>query len=178
MDIYPLLNVLHVGIAVAWVGAGLGAMLLTTRAARSGNDTALVAAVADSAYLASRVFMPGGAAVLASGLWLAWSGDNFGEAWVLLGLAGTLCTAGIGGGLLGPLSRKVAELGATAAGIAAAHRLARVHRGDVILLFVIVWDMVARPAWSNWVQLLLMLALITAALLIHLRPLLPGRASA
>jgi uncharacterized membrane protein len=174
MDVYGFVKFLHVGFVVIWLGGGLCLVLLAARANRADDTADLAKVIQQIVYMSGRVFVPSGLLALASGLIMAWLGDLFGTLWVIIGLVGFLATFGIGITLLKPRSDRVAAMiardGITPAAIEQSREILRLAQFDMVLLFVIVSDMVIKPAPENFVVLLVMLAAILVGAGAFLRP--------
>jgi len=179
MDIYSFVKFLHVGLVVAWLGGGLSLVLLGARASRA-NDTADFAKVIQQVvYMTGHVFVPSALLALLCGLTMAWIAGLFGFLWVIIGLIGFLATFGIGIVVLKPrlekVSAMIAKYGATPAVVEQAREILRIAQFDLAMLFVIIADMVIKPAPENYIVLLVMVLAIIAAGVVFLRPILaPG----
>jgi hypothetical protein len=102
----------------------------------------------------------------------------FGLLWVIIGLAGFIATFGIGIAILKPRSDKIAALiakdGATPAAVEQSREFLRIAQFDLTMMFVIIADMVLKPAPENYIVLLLMVVAIVAAGVVFLRPFAPS----
>lgn len=105
---------------------------------------------------------------------MAWIAGLFGTLWVIIGLVGFIATFGIGIALVKPRSEKVAaviaEDGATPAAVEQGREILRIAQFDLAMLFVVIADMVIKPAPENYVVLLVMVLAIVAAGVVFLRP--------
>jgi uncharacterized membrane protein len=148
---YIILKSLHVVAAVTWVGGALTQNVLATRL-RKANDGRLMSGFAREAeWIGTHVYLPSSLVLLGLGIWMvateAW---NFTDLWIIIGILGIVATVITGAGFIGPTSKKVAEAIAArgpddpevARGI---DRLLTVARVDLIVLFIVVIDMVAKP---------------------------------
>src|SRR5262249_8785573 len=139
------------------------------------NDTADLAKIIQFVItMAKRVFIPSALGALVCGLIMAWSLELFGMLWVILGLVGFATTFGMGIAVLTPRSDRGGELlakeGVTAAAVEQSREILRIAQFDMTMLFVVVADMVLKPAPENYVVLLVMALVIVAAGLVFLRP--------
>ena len=148
---YSVFRVLHIVLAVFWVGGGLTLTILGLRA-ESLDDPAEIATLArQAAFVGEKLFAPAGLVVLLMGIAMVINGhlgwDHF---WVIAALIGYAATFATGVGVLSPLAKKVdvliAEQGAEAAETQAAiQKILLVARVDVAVLLLVVIDMVAKP---------------------------------
>lgn len=169
MDLYTLIKFLHIGVAVAWLGGAFSVILLGTIAARQNNGAMLMSIVSHTEILAKRIFMPSSLVILALGIYLVWSDWRFTEAWIVFGIAGVVMTGAIGGAVLTPMVVKINAMSAGPDRDALAQKLLRSARADLVMLFAIVWVMVSKPAWSDALELMLVVAVIVAGGLLFLR---------
>jgi uncharacterized membrane protein len=151
---YALFRVVHVAVAVFWVGGGLLLTVLGLRAERSDDPAEMATLARQAAFAGEKLFAPAGLIVLLMGIAMMINGEEgllqWGKFWVIAGLVGYALTFVTGIGVLAPLAKKVnlllAEEGATApATQAAIRRILLVARFDVALLLLVVADMVTKP---------------------------------
>jgi uncharacterized membrane protein len=148
---YIILKTLHVVAAVAWVGGALTQNVLATRL-KKANDGALMSGFAKEAeWIGTHVYLPSSLVLLGLGIWMvvteAW---NFTDLWIVVGILGFVATVITGAGFIGPTSKKIGEAIAArgpsdpevARGI---DRLLAIARVDLVVLFIVVIDMVAKP---------------------------------
>ena len=148
---YSVFRVVHIVLAVFWVGGGLTLTILGLRA-ESLDDPAEIATLArQAAFVGEKLFAPAGLVVLLMGIAMVINGhlgwDHF---WVIAALIGYAATFATGVGVLSPLAKKVdvliAERGAEASETQAAiQKILLVARVDVAVLLLVVIDMVAKP---------------------------------
>lgn len=169
MDLDAVAKFLHVAVAILWLGGAAGMVLAGGRAMRMGRSDDILAIVRQVSFLAGAVFMPGSAVVLVLGLYLTWAQWTFWDAWVVIGILGVVATGAIGGAILSPLARRIEAAGQGAEALALSQELLRKARADMVLLFVIVWDMVAKPQWADWGQILGMAAVVVLGGIVFLR---------
>lgn len=167
MGVFEMAKFLHVAMAIAWLGGGLGLLVLGLLAERARSDTDLLTVIDQAARLAPAVFVPGSVLVLMSGLAMICLGGFAWDAWLVIGLCGIAVTAGVGMGLLGPMSARIsrmaAEPGRRAEAAAAGRRFLAIVRLDYLLQFAIVFAMVDKPGWSDAAVLGGMAALLVLA---------------
>jgi uncharacterized membrane protein len=148
---YALFRVVHVVLAVFWVGGGLTLTVLGLRAERSTDPTEMATLARQAAFTGERFFAPAGLIVLLMGIAMMINTDwGWGKFWVIAGLIGYAATFVTGIGFLSPLAKKVDELitekGPTAPETQAAiQRILLVARVDIGVLLLVVADMVTKP---------------------------------
>lgn len=164
MDLYSFFKFLHVVSAVAWVGGGVTMFALALMALRR-NDTDMASqVVAQVAFLGTRWFIPASLLTVVFGLVMTALGGLWGEAWIILGLAGFASTFFTG--LLGlkPLSEEI-DAARRANPNADTHaleaRIMQLSKFDYTVMAVVIADMVFKPGWGDLVLLALM-ALVVA----------------
>ena len=148
---YAVFRVLHVAVAVFWVGGGMLLTILGLRAERSDDPNEVVTLARWAAWVGERLFAPAGGIVLALGIAMMINTDwGWGKFWVDAGLAGYALSMAIGMGVLSPLAKKIAELseskGPTAPEtVDTIRRILLIARFDVAILLLVVADMVTKP---------------------------------
>jgi uncharacterized membrane protein len=152
MTIYPWLLLVHILAAMVWVGGSVVLNIQGSRARSSGDSAARVEFARSLAFVGPRVLAPAVIVIVIVGVWmvLAGAGWNFGQAWVLAGLALYVVALLIGIVYLGrigiQLQRSMAE---AAADTADARRLLDQwilgSRVVLLVLLITAWDMVFKP---------------------------------
>ena len=148
---FALFKLIHVSVAVFWVGGGILLTVLALRAERSGSPEELATIARQAAFVGERLFAPGGLLVLAMGITMVINQHlSWGTFWIDAGLAGYASTFVTGMAVLSPLAKRVAALleeqGAAAAETQAAiKRILLVARFDVGVLLLVVADMLMKP---------------------------------
>jgi uncharacterized membrane protein len=148
---YALFKVVHVALAVFWVGGGLTLTVLALRAERTADPTEMAMIARQAAFVGERFFAPAGLLVLGMGIAMVVNlGLDWGKFWIVAGLVGYAITFLTGLLVLGPQAKRIGQLleikGATAPETQGAIRrillLARVDEG---VLLLVVADMVLKP---------------------------------
>lgn len=148
---FAVFKLIHVGVAVFWVGGGI---LLTVLAlwAQTKNDPDEMATIArQAAFIGERFFAPAGLVVLAMGIAMVINDHiGFGTTWVIIGLVGYALTFTTGVGFLSPRAKRISVLletkGAAAPETQAAIReILIIARIDVAVLMIVVFDMLMKP---------------------------------
>jgi uncharacterized membrane protein len=148
---FAVFKLIHVGVAVFWVGGGV---LLTVLAlwAQTKHDPEELATVArQAAFIGERFFAPAGLVVLAMGITMVVNDHiGFGTTWVIIGLVGYATTFTTGIAVLSPRAKRLAGLletkGATAPETQAAiNQILLIARVDIGVLLLVVADMLTKP---------------------------------
>ena len=151
MDRYELLKFVHIGAAIIWIG---GAVMLQFTAAltiRSGDSLRLVAFARDAEWIGNRVLLPSALTVIVVGFLLVWDGPwDLGMTWVWLALVLFAMSFLLGLFVLTPQSKKIGSQieaeGPESPGVRdRITRVIRLGRIDIVILFAIVYLMVAKP---------------------------------
>ncbi|HUH06800.1 MAG TPA: DUF2269 family protein [Egibacteraceae bacterium] len=153
MTRYDALKLLHVLGAIAWVGGGLGLLVLSRQFVRAQDYEGLMAVGRQGQSLGMRLFMPASLVTLASGVALVATEAalRFTDLWILIGFGG-IVASGIAQMTVAERAGRrftdlMAEHGAGHPDLAAAARSVTVGNAlDVGLLVVVVWAMVAKPS--------------------------------
>jgi uncharacterized membrane protein len=179
MTTYIIIKYLHILFAIGWLGGGFCMVLLGVAASRARNDGELVRVMAQTAWLAKRVFVPFSLLALIAGLVMAWFGGMWGEAWIILGLVGFAATAGTGAAVLTPKAEKVAGIvvreGPSPDAVRIAREMLGIARFDITMLAVVVADMVLKPGFDDYAVLTGMAVVLVAAAAYFLMPLRSAR---
>ena len=148
---YALFRVVHVVVAVFWVGGGMLLTILGLKAERADDPNEVVTLARWAAWVGERLFAPAGGIVLAMGVAMMINTDwGWGKFWVDAGLVGYAISMVIGMRVLSPQAKRIAALseskGPTAPEtLAAVSRLLFIARFDVAILLIVVADMVTKP---------------------------------
>lgn len=174
MSWYELLLFVHVAMAVIWVGGGLMMQFFGLRAVASGDPTRLGTLGEDIEWIANRVFIPGSLLAFLSGVLLVVESDayGFGDDWIVIALVLYATTFLAGLLFMGPESERVGKLTAEGSPEAGPRmlRLLLLSRFDLVLLFLVIYDMTVKPAFGDTSSILWGLAgAAVASLLIFWR---------
>ncbi len=153
MDFYTFLKVLHVALAMAWVGGTVSLGIFGRRVWRRGTVDDMESVIRQTMFLAKAVFGPATLGVLALGVWMTWLSFGFAEAWIDIALAALAVHIAVGYGVVMPRF-KVLEATLQDGRLAESDRapfgwIMRMGMAHEALLFAVVLDMVTRPQWSD-----------------------------
>jgi uncharacterized membrane protein len=148
---YAIFRVVHVVLAVFWVGGGVTLTILGLKAERADDPREIATLANQAAFVGERFFAPAGLVVLLMGIAMVLNGDlGWNHFWVIAGLVGYAATFVTGVAVLSPLAKKVhAAVDAHGPEHPEAQALIRrillVARVDVSVLLLVVADMVLKP---------------------------------
>ena len=134
---------LHILAAVTWVGGSIALAVLGGRFA--GAESGVVAP--HFSWYGGTVLTGAAFVVLLAGIGLVLDVEayEFTDAWVLIGIAGWLLSAILGGGMLGPLGKKMSEATDHAERAALQSRILTISRIDTVVVVLVVVDMAVKP---------------------------------
>jgi uncharacterized membrane protein len=175
MSWYEFLLFVHVAAAAVWVGGAAIMQFFGLRAMRAPNPMRLVDLGGDIEWIGQRVLVPASALAVVSGVLLVIDSDvwGFGDDWIVIGIILFAITFLAGALFFGPEAGRLGKLaeaeGPTSpAVLAKLQRLLALTRADLMLLFLIIFDMSVKPSWGDgslWIAVLAFAAL--AALLVR-----------
>src|SRR5436309_15512946 len=147
---YFVFKMLHVGAAVVWVGGGLFITICAVLAELADNDDQLLQIGHWAETVAGRLFPAMSFVVLGFGIAMTMNGDiPYNQFWIIFGLVAWPLSAATGILFLGPEAKrlnKTAAHGPQSPEVQTRlRRILLVVRLDVALMFLIVFDMVAKP---------------------------------
>jgi uncharacterized membrane protein len=148
---YAIFRVVHVVVAVFWVGGGLTLTILGLRAERLEDPAEMATLARQAAFVGEKLFAPAGLIVLLMGIGMVINGQlGWGHFWVVAGLIGYAMTFVTGVAVLSPLAKRIdvllREKGPEAPeSLAAIQRILLVARFDVAVLLLVVADMTVKP---------------------------------
>jgi uncharacterized membrane protein len=168
MTRYDLLLFLHIAFAIVWIGSGFLFHVLGFRADRADDQAAIRKIADDLVALANTLFIPSSLLVVVFGILLTIDGPwSFGDLWIVLGLVGFALTFLTGVLWITPQSKRLQALierdgGLSPEAYAVARRMMTFARLDYVVLFLVVFDMVVKPASDDVGTLVFMAAVLVA----------------
>jgi uncharacterized membrane protein len=153
---YQFWKFVHVSFAVTWVGGGLVAQFFALRALASGNAERMAQFAADVRWIGDRVLVGAALGAFLSGLGLVWNAPfwTIGTDWIVIGLILFAVTFLTGAFFFGPEAGRIAkQIEAEGADSPAVQerirRLLVLTRVDLVVLFLIIFDMVVKPSFDD-----------------------------
>jgi uncharacterized membrane protein len=160
---YEFLLFFHVSMAVLWVGGGAMIQFFALRIMKATDPMRMAEFGQDVASISSRVFIPASALAVVSGVWMVIDSDflGFGDDWIVIGIILFAITFLAGSLFFGPESGRLSKLAETEGPTAPVvqqrmQRLIALTRADLMLLFLLIFDMSVKPQWGDlslWVAI-------------------------
>ncbi len=174
MTWYEFLLFAHIGAAMIWLGGGLMLQMYGMVVRRGGDPEELARFAGRAGVLAERMFVPASLVVIVAGILMMIDGDwDWGQLWVIFALATFAASFVTGFFFLGPMAKRIAEVGPTTPeGQALIVRLFSILRVDLAFMYAIAFAMVVKPtADDGWViaAAVVVLVVLTALFLAPLR---------
>jgi len=149
---FGIFKLIHVGVAVFWVGGGLLLTALALRAERSHDPEEIARIARQATFVGEKLFAPAGGIVLAMGIAMVINSPTigFGDTWVIIGLVGFAISFVTGIAVLAPRARRIVELSDTVGVVApqtqaAIREILLISRVDIAVLVIVVFDMLMKP---------------------------------
>lgn len=148
---FGIFKLVHVSVAVFWVGGGLLLTALAIRAERADDPEEIATIARQATFVGQRLFAPAGGIVLAMGITMVINQHiGFGTTWIDIGLTGWAISFVTGIALLAPRAHRIVELCDTVGAAApetqtAIREILLISRVDVAVLVLVVADMLLKP---------------------------------
>ena len=154
MTLYEFLLFLHISAAVVWGGGGAMIQFFGLRVLGANDPHRLAQFGGDVERIGNRALVPAALTAFLSGLALVWESDfwTFGEDWIVIGLVLFAITFLAGSTFFGPESGRIKKLIEAEGAEAAEGRIRRLivlTRIDLVILFLIIFDMTVKPSFSD-----------------------------
>jgi uncharacterized membrane protein len=153
----------HISMAAIWVGGGTMIQVFALRIMKATDPMRMAEFGRDVEWVSTRVFIPASALAVVSGVWMVIDSDfwGFGDDWILIGIILFAITFLAGALFFGPESGRLSKLAETEGPTAPVvqqkmQRLIAITRADLMLLFLIIFDMSTKPEWGDlslWVAI-------------------------
>jgi uncharacterized membrane protein len=160
---YEFLLFFHISMAVIWIGGGAMIQFFALRIMKATDPMRLAEFGRDVEWISTRVFIPASLLAFVSGVWMVIDSDfwGFGDDWIVIGLILYATTFLAGALFFGPESGRLGKLAATEGPTSPVvqqrmQRLIALTRADLMLLFLIIFDMSTKPEWGDlslWVAI-------------------------
>jgi uncharacterized membrane protein len=160
---YEFLLFFHISMAVLWVGGGAMIQFFALRIMKARDPMRMAEFGQDVEWISTRVFIPASALAVVSGVWMVIDSDfwGFGDDWIVIGLILFAATFLAGALFFGPESGRLSKLAETEGPTAPVvqqkmQRLIALTRADLMLLFLLIFDMSVKPSWGDlslWVAI-------------------------
>jgi uncharacterized membrane protein len=154
LTLYEFLLFLHIAAAVIWVGGGAMIQIMALRVLAKNDPVALADFAAGVERIGNRTLVPAALTAFLSGIGLVWEADfwTIGDDWIVIGLILFAVTFLSGAAFFGPESGRVKKQIEAEGPVAAEPRVRRLlvlTRIDLIVLFLIIFDMSVKPSFSD-----------------------------
>jgi uncharacterized membrane protein len=155
MSWYEFLLFVHIAMAVIWVGGGAMLQVVALRTIRNPDPMRLVEFGRDVEWIGQRVLVPSALLAVVSGVWMVIDSDfiGFGDDWIVIGIVLFAITFLAGALYFGPESGRTGKQaeaeGPSPAVLGKLQRLLALTRADLMLLFLIIFDMTVKPSWGD-----------------------------
>jgi uncharacterized membrane protein len=153
---YEFWKFVHVSFAVTWVGGGAVSQFYALRALRDGSAERLAQFALDIKWVGDRVLVGAALGAFVAGLGLVWNAPfwQIGDDWIVIGLVLFAVTFLTGAAFFGPEAGRIAkqidaEGAASPAVQARIRRILVLSRVDLVVLFLIIFDMVVKPSFDD-----------------------------
>ena len=163
MSWYEFLLFFHISMAVLWVGGGAMIQFFALRILKATDPMRMAAFGQDVEWISTRVFIPASLLAVVSGVWMVIDSDfwGFGDDWIVIGIILYAITFLAGALFFGPESGRLSKLAETEGPTAPVvqqkmQRLIALTRADLMLLFLLIFDMSVKPSWGDlslWVAI-------------------------
>jgi uncharacterized membrane protein len=175
MTWYEFVLFFHISMAVVWVGGGTMIQLFALRGLRSGDPKRMADFAGDVEYIGTRVLTSAALLALVSGVLMVIDSDfwGFDDDWIVLGLILFGITAIAGATFFGPESGRIKKLieaeGPSSPVVQARiRRILALSRADLMLLFLLIFDMATKPTWDEaWLWIAIAVLAAVGAVLVR-----------
>jgi uncharacterized membrane protein len=171
---YEFLLFFHISMAVIWVGGGAMLQVMALRAMSDPDPKRLAGFTGDVELIGTRLLVPVSLLAFVGGLLLVIDSDfwSFSDDWITIGLVLFAITFLAGAGFFGPesgrIKKQIEAEGPTSPAVQARmRRILALTRADLMVLFLIIFDMAVKPTWDDaWLWIAVIFFGFLAALLV------------
>lgn len=156
MTWYEFLLFFHIAMAAVWVGGATMIQLFALRALRAQSAQRMADLAGDVEWIGNRILTAAAGLAFVSGVLIVIDTDfyGFGDDWITIGLVLFAVTFVAGAAFFGPESGRIKRLieaeGPGSPEVQARiRRILAVSRADLMLLFLLIFDMAVKPTWDD-----------------------------
>jgi uncharacterized membrane protein len=154
LTFYEFLLFVHIACAVIWVGGAAMFQFFGLRVLATGDANRLAEFAGSVEWAGMRVLTPASLGALLAGFGLVWESDfwGIGDDWIVIGLILFAISFLAGAGFFGPESGRIKKLIESEGAAAAQGRIKRLialTRIDLMILFLIIFDMSVKPSFDD-----------------------------
>ena len=156
MSFYEFLLFVHIAMAAIWAGGAVMIQFFALRILASGEPVRQVALGGDVEWIGNRLLVPASLLAVVSGVLLVIDSEawGFGDDWIVIGLILFAITFVAGAFFFGPEGKRIGKLaeaeGPTSPVVQArVGRILAFSRPDIVLLFLIIFDMSVKPSFGD-----------------------------
>jgi uncharacterized membrane protein len=164
MSWYEFLLFVHVACAVIWIGGAFVFQVYGTVVERGADPAEMAQFAGRAGDIGTKLFTPTALLVVLAGIGLMIEGDwSWGRLWVVFALLSFAGSFLLGLLVIGPLAKKLPEIGPTTAeGQATIRRIFGLLRLDLLFLFAIVFAMTVKPTGDDGWTVAIVAAILAA----------------
>jgi uncharacterized membrane protein len=156
MSWYEFLLFVHIAMAAIWVGGAVMIQFFAYRILGSGEPARQVALGGDVEWISNRLIVPASLLAVLSGVLMVIDAEfwSFGDDWIVIGLVLFAITFVAGAFFFGPESKRIGKLAEAEGPMSPAvqariRRILALSRPDIVLLFLIIFDMSVKPSFGD-----------------------------
>jgi uncharacterized membrane protein len=154
MSLYELLLFVHIAAAAIWVGGAAMIQFFGVVVLASGDPNRLARFAGDVERVSQRALIAASLGAVLTGFGLVWESEFWmiGDDWIVIGLILFAVSFVAGAAFFGPESgriKKQIESEGAAAAEGRVRRIILLSRIDLMVLFLIVFDMSVKPSFSD-----------------------------
>lgn len=151
MPLFKLYLLLHILGVVIWMGTGIVMALLSRKVTSEGKTNKMFELAETLEWLTPRTFIPASIITLVSGILMVNASERIlvTDLWIILSFAGVMLSMILGGGVIGRLNKQILLLkndkNKAKDCITLYSRLMSFLRLDLIIIFLVLFDMIVKP---------------------------------
>jgi uncharacterized membrane protein len=182
VTLYDFLLFVHIAAAAIWVGGGAMIQFFALPVLASRDPNRLAEFAGNVERIGNRALVAASLTAVLSGFALVWESEfwTIGDDWIVIGLVLFAITFLSGAGFFGPESGRIRKLIQAEGADAAQSRIRRIlvlSRIDLMILFLIIFDMSVKPSFDDGWTIVGALAGAAALALLFVAPTLRARSA-